>query len=189
MPPGGCPTPFIVDDMHIFINIGHVDTEWAHFPPDLVIVYVVFLFCVNRMRYVTTSLRCATTRLSVASPPCMMTSSNINNFRVTGLLCGEFIGHRLFPTQRPVTQSFDVFFDLSLNQQLSKQRRRWWFETPSRSLWRNCNDHAIFWRILFAPESNMAIQYAEDRWYLHIIVWIEVPSVWLNIISFDDCHC
>ena len=24
-----------------------------------------------------------------------------------------------FPTQRPVTQSFDVFFDLRLNQQLS----------------------------------------------------------------------
>ena len=26
-----------------------------------------------------------------------------------------------FPAQRPVTQSFDVFFDLRLNQQLSKQ--------------------------------------------------------------------
>ena len=26
-----------------------------------------------------------------------------------------------FPTQRPVTQSFDVFFDLRLNKQLNKQ--------------------------------------------------------------------
>ena len=26
--------------------------------------------------------------------------------------------------------SFDVFFDLRLNQQLSKQWRHWWFETP-----------------------------------------------------------
>ena len=26
-----------------------------------------------------------------------------------------------FPTQRPVTRSFDVFFDLRLNKQLSKQ--------------------------------------------------------------------
>ena len=34
-----------------------------------------------------------------------------------------------FPSQRPVTQSFNVFFDLHLNQQLSKQWRRWWFET------------------------------------------------------------
>ena len=37
-----------------------------------------------------------------------------------------------FPSQRPVTQSFHVFFDLRLNKRLSKQTRRWWFETPSR---------------------------------------------------------
>ena len=44
-----------------------------------------------------------------------------------------------FSAQRPVTCIFDVFFDLGLNQQLSKQWRRRWFETPSRSLWRHCN--------------------------------------------------
>ena len=44
----------------------------------------------------------------------MMTSSNGNIFRVTGLLCGEF------PVQRPVTWSLDVFFDLHLNKRLSK---------------------------------------------------------------------
>ena len=43
-----------------------------------------------------------------------MTSSNGNIFRVTGPLCGEFTGPGEFPTQRPVTQSFDVFFDLRL---------------------------------------------------------------------------
>ena len=42
-----------------------------------------------------------------------MTSSNGNIFRVTGHLCGEFTGPGEFPTQRPVTQSFDVFFDLN----------------------------------------------------------------------------
>ena len=31
-----------------------------------------------------------------------------------------------FPSQRAVTQSFDVFFDLCLNKRLSKQ---WWFES------------------------------------------------------------
>ena len=41
-----------------------------------------------------------------------------------------------FPAQRPVTRSFDVFFDLRLNKRLSKQRWSWWFETPSRPLWR-----------------------------------------------------
>ena len=45
-----------------------------------------------------------------------------------------------FTAQRPVTPSFDSLFDLRLNQQLSKQWRRRWFETPSRSLWRHCNN-------------------------------------------------
>ena len=44
-----------------------------------------------------------------------------------------------FPTQRPVTRSFDVYFDLRPNKQLSKQSWGWWFETPSRQLWRHCN--------------------------------------------------
>ena len=44
-----------------------------------------------------------------------------------------------FPTQRPVTQSFYVFFDLHPNKRLSKQWWGWWFETPSCPLWRHCN--------------------------------------------------
>ena len=38
------------------------------------------------------------------------------------------------------------FFYLRLNRRLSKQSRRVWFETPSRSLWRHCNvliGHAV----------------------------------------------
>ena len=42
-----------------------------------------------------------------------------------------------FPTQKPVTRSFGVFFDLRLNNRLSKQSRGWWFEKPSRPL---CNE-------------------------------------------------
>ena len=38
-----------------------------------------------------------------------------------------------FLSQSPVTQSFDVFFDLRLNERLSKLR-------PSRPLWRHNND-------------------------------------------------
>ena len=67
----------------------------------------------------------------------MMTSSNGSIFRVTGPLCGEFTGE--FHSQRPVTRSFDVFFDLRLNILLSKQAWGWWFETPLRPLWRYCN--------------------------------------------------
>ena len=70
----------------------------------------------------------------------MMTSSNGTIFRVTGPLCGEFTGPGEFPAPRPVTRSFDVFFDLRLNKWLSKQPWGWWFETPPWSLWCHCND-------------------------------------------------
>ena len=45
----------------------------------------------------------------------------------------------LFPSQRPEVRSFDVFFDLRLNKQLSKQWWGWWFETPLCPLWRHFN--------------------------------------------------
>ena len=47
--------------------------------------------------------------------------------------------HREFPAQRPVTRGFDVFYDLRLNKWLLKQSWSWWFETPSRPLWRHWN--------------------------------------------------
>ena len=53
----------------------------------------------------------------------MMTSSNGNMFRVTGHLWGEFTGHRWIPRTKA-----------------SKQSWSWWFETPSRPLWRHCNE-------------------------------------------------
>ena len=46
-----------------------------------------------------------------------------------------------FPAQRPVTRSFDVFFDLHLNKRLSKQSWGWWFEMLPCPLWRHCNDN------------------------------------------------
>ena len=61
-------------------------------------------------------------------------------------ICAEnspFTGE--FPAQRPVTRSFDVFFDLRLNKQLSKQSWGWWFETPYRTLWRHCNGQQKKW--------------------------------------------
>ena len=69
----------------------------------------------------------------------MMTSSNGNIFRVTGLLFEEFTGHRCIPPQRPVTGSFGVSWT---NKRLGKQSKCRWFETPSRSLWRNRNDNS-----------------------------------------------
>ena len=74
------------------------------------------------------------------SVPSTLFSSNGSIFRVTGPLCGEFTGPGEFPTQRPVTRSFDVFFDQRLNKRLSKQPWGWWSETPSSSLWRHRNE-------------------------------------------------
>ena len=45
-----------------------------------------------------------------------------------------------FPAQKPVTRSFDVFFNLRLNKWLSKQWWGWWFETLSCPLWRHCSE-------------------------------------------------
>ena len=53
-----------------------------------------------------------------------------------------------FPSQRPVTRCFDVFFDLRLNKRFIKQSRRRWFETPSRSLWRHSKVNLL--QIFFA---------------------------------------
>ena len=55
-----------------------------------------------------------------------------------------------FPSQRPMTRSFDVFFGLRLNKRLSKQSRIRWYGTPSRLLWRHCNGYLNkFWLIVY----------------------------------------
>ena len=101
----------------------------------------------------------------------MMTSSNGNIFRVTGHLCGEFTGPGELPAQRPVTRSFDVFFDLSLNKRLSKQSRGWWFETQSRPLWRLCNGDKetngfpSYWYV------SKIVCFMIVMWHLCYVIW------------------
>ena len=53
--------------------------------------------------------------------------------------------------QRPVTRSFDIFFDLCLNNRLSKQSWGWWFAKLSRPLWRHRNVCSPFncWVFIF----------------------------------------
>ena len=58
-----------------------------------------------------------------------------------------------FPAHRPVTRSFDVFFDLRLNKRLSKQSWGWWFEMLSRPLWRHCHVCKCFGRTKSAKSS------------------------------------
>ena len=79
------------------------------------------------------------------------------HFRVTGHLCGEFTGPGEFTAQRPVTRSFDVFFDLRLNTRLSKQPWGWWFETLLRPLWRYCNGHWLHRKLSSASAARRKI--------------------------------
>ena len=48
-----------------------------------------------------------------------------------------------FPTQRPATWTFNVFFDLRLNKRLRNQSWGWWFETLLCLLLRHCNVNLI----------------------------------------------
>ena len=67
-----------------------------------------------------------------------------------------------FPAQRPVTRSFDVFYDICLNKRLSKQSWGWWFETPSSPLWRHCNNLYLFRAV-------------DWNWGNSMIVWVKPP--------------
>ena len=71
------------------------------------------------------------------------------HFRVTGPLWNSSVTGE-FAAQRPVTRSFDVFFDLRLNKRLSKQPWGWWFETPSRPLCRHWNGKGSLRGYLFS---------------------------------------
>ena len=69
----------------------------------------------------------------------MMALSNGNIFRLTGHLCREFTGRRWIPRRKASDAELWCFFYLRPNKRLSKRSWGWWFETPSRSLWRHCN--------------------------------------------------
>ena len=68
-----------------------------------------------------------------------MTSSNGKFSAILAICAGNSPVPGEFPAQRPVTLSFDVFFDLRLNKRLRKHLWGWWFETSSRPLWRHCD--------------------------------------------------
>ena len=53
----------------------------------------------------------------------MMTSSNGNIFRVTGLFVREFTGHRWIPHTKARDKELDIFFDLRLSKRLNKNSR------------------------------------------------------------------
>ena len=82
-----------------------------------------------------------------------------------------------FPTQRPVTRSFDVYFDLRPNKRLSKQSWGWWFETLSCPLWRHRNEldaHSLSWE--WQIYSNIYSYHSAKRVnFKNTSLWSAVP--------------
>ena len=115
----------------------------------------------------------------------MMTSSNGNIFHVIASLCGEFTGDRWIPHTKASDAVLWWFFHLRLNKRLNKQSWGWWFETPSYTLWRHCNEHrtiftltALFirhsnlWRLSVWHRSVSSFMINEQTW--HILYFITV---------------
>ena len=101
-----------------------------------------------------------------------------------------------FPAKWPVTRNFDVFFDLHLKKRLSKQSRRWWFDTPSRSLWRHCDDirhvgqqqdtQSTF-DINWIPGSPSVVWYPVTLLCIVSFCWYSCYTVLLSIRLFNKC--
>ena len=70
------------------------------------------------------------------------------------------------------------YFDLRLNKRLSKQSWGWWFETPSRSLWRRCNGYT-----LWQSPSNFHVMHLVSR-PTKQISWHSAPNVMISISWF-----
>ena len=105
-------------------------------------------------------------------------------FALLAICAGNSPATGEFPTLRPVTRSLGVFFDdLRVNKRLSKQSWGWWFETPSRSLWRHCNDSVQIntWYLLDTKplhEQMFAYRYwdpSDEIWFWKIN--LKMPSV------------
>ena len=88
-----------------------------------------------------------------------------------------------FPAQRPVTRSFDVFFDLRLYKRLGKQSWGWWLETLSRPLGRHRNATYIFMLTVCRPLPDWQIQ-IEKHWSPQFYYSVQIISV-LTIKPID----
>ena len=97
-----------------------------------------------------------------------------------------------FPAQRPVMQSFDVFFDLCLNRRLCKQSWGWWLEMPSHSLLCQCNEicscyalHVfIVWYKKWSPCTSVFDQFISCHWCAEN--FITNMHFWIMILKAHD---
>ena len=93
---------------------------------------------------------------------------------------GQVTGHRgespvtgEFPSQRPVTQSFDVFFNLRLNKRLSKKSRHRWFDLSWSYFKTRIRNHNIFVTGIYKLRSvqNTGTCYPGQGWFVRNLGW------------------
>ena len=96
-----------------------------------------------------------------------------------------------FPSQRPVTRWLDVYFDLHLDKRLSKQSWGWWFETPSRPLWRLCNDNRSHPGMLLLLDLLLEYLIEHVTFKLHCVKFIfSTGTLFRGVPGFEtDCPC
>ena len=88
-----------------------------------------------------------------------------------------------FPAQRPVTWSFDVFFDMHPNKRLSKQQRGWWFETLSCPLRLHRNECGCR-----RPNNTTRYQAISRHRFNCIVVQTFFLLPWLWMIPARSCN-
>ena len=96
----------------------------------------------------------------------MMTSSNGNLFRVTGLLCGKCTGHRWIPRTKTIDAELWCFL-WSVSEPTFEQTVKtpviW---DPSHQLWRHCNDMTECERKIQYHLTTRAIQKRQRKSWL-----------------------
>ena len=97
----------------------------------------------------------------------MMTSSYGNIFRVTGPLCGEFTGHRWIPLTKASDAELWGFLSSAPEQSVMQIIETPEIETPSRSLWRHCNDTIL---VHYPVVKSLPLIWRSDirRWILRV---------------------
>ena len=126
---------------------------------------------------------------------CMMASPNGNIFALQAICAGISPVTGEFPAQRPVTRTFDVFFNLRLNKRMSEQWWGWWFETPSRSLWHHCNGLNMYDSVyLIMPPISTCLQRWAVATFGNIVTWgrcgasdykLKFHEIWIMKFGFE----
>ena len=96
-----------------------------------------------------------------------------------------------FPSQRPVTGNFGIFFDLRLNKRLSKQSWGWWFETPCHPLWCHYNgNHSSAFSWYWGRADFVISRYLiHNLWVAFIYCWWKMISDASHHVACPKSHC